>query len=325
VIARREFLIALGAGAFAVPIHSLAQQPANIHRIGFLGSASAAGYARQVEALRAGLRELGYAENKNIIIEYRWADGEYTRLSGLATELVNLKVDVIVTCCTPGGLAAKRATTTIPIVVAFVGNAVASGLVDSLARPGGNLTGSSFFNPELVGKRLELLKEVSPHIKRVGILVNASNRGLTMTAMEIAAKTLKLDLKMFWGQEPNDFSSAFAAMAKARVDAIAINEDPVIIAHARAIGELAAKQRVPSIGFAEIGETGGLIGYGANFIEMYHRAAYFIDRILKGSKPSELPVEQPTKFELVINLKTAKALGISIPQSIMLRADKVIG
>ncbi len=314
---RRNLLMALGAGALAAPLASFAQQqPAKVARIGFLGSGSASGYASLVDALRAGLRD----------IEFRWAEGKYDRLPDLAAELVRLKVDVLVTQGTPAALAAKRATTTIPIVMAVSGDAVATGLVASLARPGGNITGSTLFNPELAAKRLELLKEAMPRITRVAVLVNPDNpaRGPDFQLIKITARSLKVEIEPFEVRGPNEFESAFAAMAKRRVDAVTINQDGMLNANSRAIADLAAKQRLPSAGFKEFAEAGGLIGYGVNRPEMFRRAAYFVDRILKGAKPGDMPVERPTKFELVVNMKTAKALGIKIPQTILLRADKVI-
>ncbi len=326
MITRRKILIALGTGLGGWPLAGHAQQPAKVPRIGFLGSTSAAGYATQIEALRAGLRDLGYVEGKNILIEWRFAEGNYERLPGLAAELVQLRVDVIVTHGTPGTRAAKQATTTIPIVMAVAGDAIATGLVASIARPGGNITGSNFFFPELCAKRLELLKETFPRTKRVAVLLNPGNPSNepVLQAMEMAARSLKVELQKFAVRGPNEFESAFAAMAKSRVDAATILEDAMLIANARAIADLAVKQRLPSIGFKEFAETGGLMAYGANLLEMYRRAAYFVDKILKGAKPGDIPVEQSTKFELVINMKTAKALGITFPQSILVRADKVI-
>ena len=324
---RRRIVLALGAGALAAPLASFAQQQAaKIARIGFLGTASASGWASRVEALRAGLRDLGYVEGKNIVIEFRWAKEKYDQLPDLAAELVRLKVDVLVTGGTPGTLAAKRATTTIPIVMAVSGDAVASGLVASLARPGGNITGSTFFVQELYAKRLELLKEAVPRITQVAVLLNPDNpASLTnIKQMEIAAKSMKVELQRFEVRGPNEFEGAFSAMAKRRVDAVEITDDPMLIVNARAIADLAAKKRLPSIGFKEYAEAGGLKAYGVNLLDMWRRAAYFVDRILKGTKPGDLPVEQPTKFELVINMKTAKALGIKLPPSILVRADRVI-
>ena len=326
MITRRKLVLALGAGAFA-PLASFAQQqPAKVYRIGFLGAESAFGFASYVEALRAGLRDLGYVEGKNIVIEFRWGEGKYDRLPGLAAELVRLKVDVLVTQGTPGTRAAKQATTTIPIVMATSADAVATGLVAGLARPEGNVTGSTYFGPELAAKRLELLKDAMPRVTKVAVLLNPDNpvNGPNLQAMVTAAKLLKLDLQQFEARGPNEFDSAFAAMAKKRVDAVTINEDAIFTSNPRAIAEFATKQRLPLIGFTEFAEAGGLLSYGVNRIEMYRRAAYFVDKILRGANPGDLPIERPTKFELVINMKTAKALGIKIPGSILLRATNVI-
>jgi putative ABC transport system substrate-binding protein len=324
---RRKLIVAIGAGALTAPLASFAQrQAAKVPRIGFLGALSASDFESRVDALRAGLRDLGYVEGQNLIIEFRWAEGKYDRLPELAAELVRLKVDILVTHATVGTRAAKQATTTIPIVMAASGDPVAAGVVASLARPGGNITGSAFFNLELGAKRLELLKEAVPRIKRVAVLLHldSATNGLQLDAMEPAAKSLKVELQQFKVRGPNEFESAFTAMAKRRVDAVVINEEPMLIANAKGIADLAAKQRLPSIGFKEIAETGGLMAYGVNILEMYRRAAVFIDKILKGTNPSELPIEQATRFELVINRKTAKAVGIKIPNSILFRADTVI-
>ncbi len=325
VMDRRTFLASLGA-VLVAPLAAEAQPAGKVPRIGFLGSASASGYTSQLEGLRMGFRDLGYVEGKNIVIEYRWAEGEYDRLPDLAAELVRLKVDVLVTHGTPGTRAAKGATATIPIVMAVSGDAVATGLIGSVARPGRNVTGSTFFNPELSAKRLELLKNAVPRIAQVAVLLNPENpvNGPVLEAMESTAKLLKVRLQQFEARGPKEFEGAFSAMAKRRVDAVAIIEDGVLIAHARGIADLAAKHRLLSTGFREFAEAGGLVGYGVNFPEMFRRVAVFVDKILKGAKPGDLPVEQPTKFELVINLKSAKALGLTIPQSLLLRADQVI-
>ena len=323
---RRRLVVALGAGVLA-PLASFAQQqPAKVARIGFLGMASASGYVSEVEAVRAGLRDLGYVEGKNIVIEFRWAEGKYDRLPELAAELVRLKVDVIVTHAFTGTRAAKQATTTIPIVIADAGDPVASGLVASLARPGGNITGSVSFQSELNVKRLELLKEAFPRTKRVAVLVNQASTtlGPLLKPMEVASKSLKVALQQFAVQGPDEFDGAFTAMAKKRVDAAVIPEEPMLNANTGAIAHLAAKHRLPSIGFTKFAEAGGLMAYGVNRLELYRRSAIFVDKILKGAKPGDLPIEQATKFELVINLKTAKAIGVTIPQTILFRADKVI-
>ena len=325
---RRKLLVALGAGALASPLACLAQQqPAKIARIGFLGATSAAGYASQVDALRAGLRELGHVEGKNLVIEFRWAEGKYDRLPELAAELVRLKVDVLVTHGAPGSRAAKMATTTIPIVLAAVGDPVAQGLVASLARPGGNITGSTFFAPELMAKRLELVKAALPRIRRVAVLLNSDhpiNNEPTLRAMKTTAGSLKVELQQFGVRSPSEFESALAAMSNRRAEAVVIAEDSLFVANAAAAASLGTKHRIPAIGFVEVAEGGGLMGYGVNFPAMYRRAAVFVDKILKGANPGDLPIERPTRFELVLNMKTAKELGIKIPNSILVRADKVI-
>src|SRR5216684_4296283 len=323
VVHRRAFLSTMAGTLLAAPLGSLAQQPtARIARIGFLGqtSASLSASVIRVEALRTGLRDLGYVEGKNLTIEFRWAEGKHERLPDLAAELVRLKVDVIVTQGTPGALAAKQATATIPIVMAVVADPVATGLVASLARPGGNITGGSWVSHEVSAKRLELLRDAFPRTKRVAVLINPNNASNPpiLQAMELAARSLKLEISQFEARGPNEFESAFTAMAAKRVDAV------TIIANAKAIANLAAKKRLPLMAFNETVEAGGLMAYGANFPEMYRRAASYVDKILKGAKPGELPIEQATKFELVINLKAAKALGLTIPQSVLLRADEVI-
>jgi putative ABC transport system substrate-binding protein len=323
---RRKLLVALGASALAAPLGSFAQQQGKVWRIGFLGPGSASNNATRVEALRAGLRDSGYVEGKNLVIEFRWAEAKYDRLPELAAELVRLKVDVLVTVGSVGALAAKRATTTIPIVMANSADAVMMGLVASLAHPGGNITGSTIFAPEISAKRIELLREAVPRITQVAVLLNPANpnNGLNLQAMELTAKSLKVGIQRFEARGPVDFDAAFSAMTKKRVDAVTISQDSMLIANARAIADVALKLRLPSSGSNELAEAGGLVGYEVSFSEMFRRAAFFVDKILKGTKPGDIPVEQPTKFELVINMKTAKALGVKIPNSILVRADKVI-
>ena len=323
---RRTFIGSVASSLLAVPLGVEAQQPAKIPRIGFLGLASASSFAKQVEAFRAGLRDLGYLEGKNIVIDYRWAEGKYDRLSDLAGELVRLRVDVLVTPGTPGALAAKRATTTIPIVVATSADAVASGLVESLARPGGNITGSTYFIPELNAKRLEIFKEPFPHTSRMAVLVNPDNPAMVpiIQAMEVTARSLKMGLQQFPVRGPNEFDGAFSAMIKSRVDAVTIIEEPMFQANAGGLAGLAMQNRLPSAGFKEFAEAGGLLGYGVDILGLFRRAAYFVDRVLKGVPPADLPVERPTKFEAVINLKTATALGLTIAPSVLGRADRII-
>ena len=319
-------IVTLALGILAVPLAAHAQQAGKIPRIGFLGLTSESALGDRLGAFRQGLRDLGYVEGKNLVIEFRWAEGHYERLPALAAELVGLPVDLLVTHATAGTWAAKRATTTLPIVMAVSGDAVATGLVASLARAGGNITGTTFFSPEVNAKALELLKEAVPRIRRVAVLVNPDNpqRGPTLQAMALTARSLKLQLQPFEARGPREYESVFAAMAKQRVDAFVTHDDSVLIDNARGLAALAAKGRLPSTGFKTFAEAGGLMGYGVNFPEMYRRAAEFVDEILKGAKPADLPVEQAMKFELVINLKTAQALDLRIPQSVLLRADEVI-
>ncbi len=295
-----------------------------IARIGVLGLANPVAYAPMIEALRAGLRELGHVEGTNLVIEFRWAEGKYDRLPELAAELVRLKVDVIVTHGS-GTLPAKAATTTIPIVT-YVGDMVTLGVASSLARPGGNVTGSSYLGPELSAKRLELLKEAVPRITQVAVLRNsASSTGNTaFQAMEMTAKHLKLGLRIYGVKSPDDFDSAFMAMAKNHSSALAIADDPMLITNFKALADLATKRRLPAIAFTGFAEAGGLMTSGVNLIELWRRHAYFVDKILKGGNPATIPIEQQPRFELVINLKTAKTLGIKIPQTLVQRADKVI-
>jgi putative tryptophan/tyrosine transport system substrate-binding protein len=321
---RREFITLLGSAAVAWPLAARAQQPGKVYRIGFLGAASASGFATKVDAFRAGLRDLGYVEGKNIVIEFRWAEGRYDRLPELAAELVRVKVDVLVTHATQGSRAAKQATTTIPIVIAAVGDAVAGGLVASLARPGGNVTGSSFFSPELAAKRLDVLKETFPRIKRVGVLFNPESLYRpVLDAMEKGARSLNIELQQYAVRGPSEFANVFQDIAKERSEALTMNEDPMLLVNSKAIADFAAQQHLPLFGFLEMAEAGGLVAYGANIVEMHRHAAVFVDKILKGARPGDLPVEQPTKFELAINLKTAKALGLTVPPQIVARADKV--
>lgn len=326
MITRRKLISALGAGALTAPFASIAQQQGKVWRIGFLGAATAQGYARHIDALRAGLRELGYVEGKNIVIEYRWAESNFERLPGLAAELVKMNVDVIVTHATPGALAAKQATTTIPIVIAAIGDAVAVGVVTSLAHPGGNITGTTFFNPELAAKRLEIIRDAMPHARRIAVLINPDNTSTEsiLKAMQRTAKALKLELQRFATRAPEEFDGAFAAMAAKRIDAIVTLEDPMIIANAKRLADLAAKRRLPSIGFADFADAGGLLAYGVSVSDMFRRAPYFVDKILKGSKAGDLPVEQWNKFELIVNLKTMRTLAIKLPDLVLQRADRVI-
>jgi len=324
--ARRKLLIALGIAALASPLPCWAQQGEKIWRIGFLGANSASEYRDFLGALKAGLRDLGYAEGRNLAFEYRWANDKYDRLADLASDLVRSRVDVILTYGTPSTRAAKQATTTLPIVMISSGDAVATGLVASLARPGGNITGMAFFSPELSAKRLEMLKEAVPRITEVAYLLNPDNAvaRANLKAMEITAGTLKVGLQPSQARAPSELDGAFARMVSQRVDAVSVSQDSLFVSHYREIAALAEKQRMVSIGPKDFAEAGGLIGYGHDSFELWRSAAKYVDKIFKGARPADLPVEQPTKFELIVNLKTAKALGVKIPDLILLRADKVI-
>ncbi|MET0168001.1 MAG: ABC transporter substrate-binding protein [Vicinamibacterales bacterium] len=325
----RRRVLTLSFGALVAPHAALAQQQSGtVPRVGFLISETLADQTSRIAALRAGLRDRGYAEGKNIVILYRSAEGDYERLPVLAAELAALKVDVIVAFGIKALAAASGATTTIPIVIpATSSDPVAMGLVSSLARPSGNVTGSTSFGPEIMAKRLELLNDVVPGMTRVAVLINPANPsfGPTFKQMEVAAKALKLALDPFKVKARGEFDSVFAAIAKRRVDAMVIQDDTLFgETNAGAIAELAARQRLLAVGSIGFAEAGGTIGYGRTLAELYRRGAFFVDRILKGAKPGDLPMEQATRFELVINAKTAKALGIRIPPSVLLRADRVI-
>ena len=325
---RRQFLIKAGV-LLAAPFPGLAQQsPASIPRIGFLGVATPEAWATRVDALRAGFRDLGYIEGKNIVIEYRFAQGQYDRLPELAAELVRLKVDVIVTHAAPGALAAKQATATnrIPVVMTNIGDAVGFGLVESLARPGGNITGDTFFTAEIAAKRLELLKNEFPHLRRVAILANPDTlvTAPSVQAMEVTAKSLNVALQRFDVRDPAALDSAYAAMAKDRIDGLTVIEDVKLITSFKRIAELAVKFRLPSIGFVDYADAGGLFGYGADYRALYRRVAVFVDKILKGAKPADIPIERATKFEFVINMTTARTLGLTVSPALRLRADHII-
>jgi putative ABC transport system substrate-binding protein len=324
---RRELLVALGAGALAWAGATRAQAPAKVRRIGLLSTTSPSVSAPWLQAFRLGLRDLGWVEGKNISIEYRYAEGRRDRLPDLAADLVRLKVEVIVTSSGPAALAAQKATRAIPIVMASGGDPVALGLGESLARPGGNITGLSQMSPELSGKRLELLKEMVPKLSRVAVLWNPQGLSspLGWKEIQLPARQLGIQLHSLEVRSPDDFNQAFEAASKARAGALFVMPDPVMVTNLKRIAGLAVKSRLPSIfHVSEFADAGGLATYGPDRVDMFRRAATFVDKILKGAKPADLPVEQPTRFELVINLKTAKTLGITIPQSIMLQATRVI-
>jgi putative ABC transport system substrate-binding protein len=304
-----------------------AQPAAKVYRIGFLGTTSPkAAHGAFMDSFREGLRERGYIEGKNVTIEYRWADGDYGRLPTLAAELVQLNVDLILTHGTPGARAAKDATTIIPIVVAIAGDAVATGLVPSLARPGGNLTGSTFFFPEMNAKRLEMLKEALPTLKRVAVLLNDDNRGnvVTFDAMVKTARSINVEVVQVATRNPDDFERAFTQITRGGAQAVVVYEDALFLAQAARLAALAERHRLPSIGFREYADDGGLLGFGVDFPAVWRRAAGFVDRIFKGARPADVPMQQPEKFDTVVNLRTAKVLRLAIPPRVLQRADRVI-
>ena len=324
---RRELLIALGAGALPWASAARAQAPATVRRIGLLSGFSPSVYSASYPAFQLRLRELGWVEGKNISIEYRYAEGRHDRLADLAADLVRLNVDVIVTAATSDALAAQKATRAIPIVMVAGGDPVASGLVESLARPGGNVTGLSQMLQELGGKRLELLKEIVAKLSRVAVLWNPQSASATLGWKENQqpARQLGIQLYSLEVQSPDELDKAFEVAVLARAGALAVLPDPVISTNLKRIVDLAAKSRLPSIyQSSEFAEAGGLVTYGPDRADLFRRAATYVDKILKGTKPSDLSVERPTRLELVVNLKTAKALGITIPQSVLFRADRVI-
>ena len=319
-------MLAMGGSALAAPLVLFAQQQKTVPRIGLLIPETVSVETTRVEALRSGLRDHGYVEGKNIIFELRSADGNYDRLPDLAAELAKLKVDVIVAFGTKAVSAAQRATTTIPIVDPVMGDPVALGLSGSLARPGGNVTGSVQFSVEGGAKRVELLKEAVPRITRIAILINPANTGnpLQLQAMRVTANALKLEVQALEVRNAKELGDALATLAQWRVEALVVPSDTLFRANFIEIADRAGKQRLPSAGTKEFAVAGGLIGYGPDPVELYRHAAYFVDRLLKGAKPGDLPIEQATKLEIVINLKTAKTLGIMIPQALLVRANDVI-
>jgi len=324
-IGRRAFLSGLALSVLAAPIAVGAQPARQVWRIGYLGTSSPSLEPNLVNAFRQGLREFGHIEGQDIVIEYRWAEGKYDRFPELAAELVRLKVDVILTAGTPGALAAKQATRTIPIVMAVVADALAYQLVASLAQPGGNVTGLSTLARDLQGKQLEFLKEIVPRLSRIAVLVNPSNPFNDVLGRELVQQALRLKLELFEVKAAEEFEAVFAAIARQRPDALFMIADRFLLAHRARIVAFAARQRLPGMyPYKEFVEAGGLVSYAPSYPEMFRRSATYVDKIFKGAKPADLPVEQPTKFELVINLKTAKALGLTIPQSVLIRADEII-
>ncbi|MDA9502984.1 hypothetical protein XI05_36765 [Bradyrhizobium sp. CCBAU 11357] len=322
---RREFILVLGA-AVALPATGLAQQK-KVFRIGYLSAPTRESVQRPLQAFLRRLRELGWVEGENFIIEYRWAEGNIDWLPGLARELVALNVDLIVAPATSAVLAAKNATSRIPIVMTFPTDPVKLGLISSLSEPGGNVTGTTAsVGMEIIGKLLEILKQAAPHITAVAVLGNPADAGLAlqMEELQIAAHSLNIRLQLFEARGPEEFDHAFAEMARARMDGLAIMTSP-FTPHRAKLAELAIAARLPVITFLrEFTEAGTLMSYGVNMSDFIGRAAVYVDRILKGARPADLPVEQPTKFELMINLRTAKAIGLSVPPGLLARADEVI-
>ena len=321
--------MALGAGSLAAPFALLAQNPGKVWRVGFLTMRSRPeSFDTNVfGAFRAGLRERGYVEGNNLLIEWRFAEGKPERLAGLAAELVQLNVDVIVTAASQPTAAAQKATTTIPIVIGSAGDPVASGFVQSLARPGGNITGISENADDIVAKLLEMLVRIRPRLALVAVLTNPDNPALAtrLKVIQDAAKSIGVATLSTEARNAKDIGDAFALMALKKAEALIVPTDPVFINQWRLIAELALKYRLPSTGGSgEYPQVGGLLSYGPNFPDNYRRSAAYVDKILKGAKPADLPVEQPTRYELIINRKTASALGLTIPQSILISAEKVV-
>jgi putative tryptophan/tyrosine transport system substrate-binding protein len=323
---RRDFITLLGGTAAAWPRTARAQQTGRLPTIGVLGAATATVWAPLTAAFENRLHELGWTKGRTVVIEYRWAEGRSIRFVEIATEFVRFNVDAILTAGTEPVIAAKQVTSVVPIVFALATNPIAAGLVASLARPGGNVTGLSLQSSDLAGKRLELLREVLPNLRKLAILVNVNNPGgvLEMSEAEAAARILGLDVAKLEIHRAEDIAPAFEAI-KGHVDALYVGPDPLVNANRVRIHTLSLSAQLPTVyGFRGYVEVGGLMSYGANFTDLFRRAAEFVDKILRGAKPGDIPVEQPTKFDLVINLTTAKALGLTIPDKLMALADEVI-
>lgn len=322
---RRTFVGAVAAGLLGAPRAPMAQQPPRVFRIALLGVSTATGYSRQAEAFRRGLSEHGYVEGRNIVLDQRWADGDVARLPGLAAELIRLGPDVIVTSG-PAAAVAKRATDVIPIVMTAGFDPVATGLVASHARPGGNLTGASIFFGELVAKRVQIAKEALPRVARVGVLlVRGTPAGATLRqAMDEASRQVGVAVEPVEVRDTGELGAAFAAMAGSGIGALVVGDNTIFVSEAARVATLANARRLPSIGFVEYAAAGGLFAYGVDFPDLWHRAAETEDRILKGTKPADLPIQRPTRFEFVVNLKTAGSLGVAVPPALLQRADHVI-
>ena len=325
---RRTFMALVSGGLLAAPFVAEAQQPRKVHRIAYLGNSSAALESELVAAFSQGLRDLNYVEGQNVTIEYRWAESRYDRFPAFVAEAVQLKVDVIVTAGTPAILAAKDGTRTIPIVMAAIGDPIGAGVISSLAHPGGNVTGLTSMTFDIDGKRLELLKELVPGASRIAVLWNPTNpnNAARMKEMRAAAKILHLTLEPLVGAaNGEELDKGFAVIVATRAEALTMESDRALLAHRARIVDFASRRRLPALyPYREFVQTGGLASYEPSYPAMFRRAATYVDKILKGAKPADLPVEQPTKFEFVINLKTAKLLSLTIPQPLLLRADELI-
>ena len=322
---RREFITLLGGVAVTWPLAANAQS--KTPRIGFMGNSTAALEANLVDAFREGLREHGYEEGRNIVIEYRWADGKYERFPALVAELIAANVEVIVTAGTPAALAMKKATTTVPLVMVAVGDPVGTALVPSLARPGANLTGLSSVAPDLEGKRLQLLREVVPALSHVAMFINSLNpfHVSSMRQARAAAQTMGIKLQLHDIRKSEDLDDAFAAIRKERPDAVLILADRVFLHNRERMIDFTKEQRLPNVNaYKELVEVGGLMSYGPSYEDMHKRAAIYVDKILKGAKPADLPIEQPSKFTFIVNLKAAKALGVTVPSQLLGLADELI-
>jgi len=324
---RKFFGLALSTLLLALSLPAEAQQTAKVPRIGFLGNSTAALEANLVGPFRDGLRDLGYVEGQNIVIEYRWAEGKYERFPALIAELIASKVDVIVAAGTPATQAYQKARTSIPLVMVAVGDPVGTGIVASLNRPGGNITGLTSISPELEGKRIELLREVIPKLSHIAVLWNPKNafHAIENKEVETAAAALRMKVLYLAVEAKEQIGKAFAQILKERPGALLVLADRVFLHNRALIMDFATKHHLPGVyAYVELVEAGGLMSYGPNYGDMHRRAATYVDKILKGTKPTDLPVERPMKFELIVNLKAAKQIGVMIPQSVLFRADKVI-
>lgn len=321
------WVLVLVLSALAMQVSAQSEQGAKPHRIGFLGNSTAALEANLVGPFREGLRELGYVEGRNLLIEYRWAEGNYESLPALIGELLAMKVEVIVTAGTPATLAVKKATTTTPLVMIAVGDPVGTGIIPSLSHPGGNITGLTSISPELDGKRLELLREIIPGISHVALLWNSESplQFIGERRTQAAAEALGMKVLSLGVRDKAGLDKAFADILRERPQALLVLADRLFLHHRERIMEFAARARLPGVhAYRELVEAGGLVSFGPSYEGMHRRAAFFVDRILKGASPGELPAERPATFELVVNLKAAKGLGLTIPRSVLLRATKVI-